>query len=196
MLVEDQLPLDQLEVVKYGALGDCAFFDWLEGNGTALLDGDEDRRIHAVATSCAAKADIVAADEREAGRRALLNLGHTFAHAFEAESGYGGRLLHGEAVAIGMVAAFRLSARLGHCPADDADRLTAHLGAVGLPTGLTGIAGPDWTPERLLHHMGRDKKVVGGRLTFVLARGIGDAFVTRDVPPNAVVATLQEVLSH
>ena len=183
------------EIVKYGALGDAAFFDWLVANGAALVAGDTALRGEAVARSCAAKAAIVAADEREAGRRALLNLGHTFAHAFEAESGYGDRLLHGEAVAIGMAAALRLSVRLGLCPAADAERLTAHLSAIGLPTGLAGVADGGWTAERLIGHMARDKKVSDGRATFILARGIGHAFVTRDVPMDAVAATLDEALA-
>ena len=194
-LPQRQVLAGYAEVVKYGALGDAGFFDWLVANGAALVAGDADRRAEAVGRSCAAKAAIVAADEREAGQRALLNLGHTFAHAFEAESGYGDRLLHGEAVAIGMVAAFRLSARLGLCPPAAADRLTRHLDAVGLPTGLAGVAEPGWSAARLMAHMTRDKKVADGRTTFILARGIGDAFVTRDVPAEAVTATLTEALA-
>ncbi len=190
-----QMRAGYAEIVKYGVLGDPGFFDWLVDHGAALLAGDGALCAEAVARSCAAKAAIVAADEREAGRRALLNLGHTFAHAFEAESGYGDRLLHGEAVAIGMAAALRLSVRLGLCPAADADRLTAHLSAVGLPTGLAGVADDDWTAERLVAHMARDKKVADGRATFILARGIGHAFVTRDVPMDAVAATLREALA-
>lgn len=169
------------EVVKYGLLGDRAFFDWLEVNGADVVDGDRAARIEAVARSCAAKARTVAADERESGERALLNLGHTFGHALEAEGGYDGTILHGEAVAIGMIQAFELSARLGLCPGQDVTRVRRHFEAVGLPVspadrGLDGAA-----PERLLEHMGQDKKVRDGQLTFIMVRGIGDAFVTRDI---------------
>ncbi len=173
------------EIVKYGLIGDAGFFAWLERNGGALLAGDAAARRHAVLTSCAAKAAIVAEDERESGSRALLNLGHTFGHALEAECGYSGRLLHGEAVAIGMALAFDLSARLGLCPAADAARLRRHLTDVGLPVVYPGL-GESGMPERLLNHMGRDKKVRGGRLTFVLAEGIGRARIVHDVDPAEV----------
>lgn len=135
-------------------------------------------------------ARIVAADEREGGVRALLNLGHTFGHALEAETGFSDELLHGEAVAIGMVMAFRLSARLGLAPAEDATRLERHLAKVGLPTGLSRQR--TWDPDRLLHHMSGDKKVKDGKVTFVLAKGIGQSFLTRDVPAEAVLAMLGE----
>lgn len=174
------------EVVKYGLLGDAAFFAWLEGNGQKILAGDPDLCREAVARSCAAKAAIVAADEREAGKRALLNLGHTFGHALEAECGYSAVLLHGESVAVGMALAFELSARLGLCPRADAARAVRHLASVGLPTTLAAVARPSWNVDRLVEHMHHDKKVSGGRLAFVLVRGIGDAFVTRDVPLDAV----------
>jgi 3-dehydroquinate synthase len=195
--VLDTLPRRELlagyaEVVKYGLLGDADFFAWLEANGPAVIGRDGPERRHAVARSCRMKARIVAADERETGERALLNLGHTFGHAFEAELGYGSELLHGEAVAIGMVLAFRLSARLGLCPPADAERARRHLAGVGLPTGL---AGRNWPPARLLGHMGRDKKVVDGRLTFILARGIGRAFVSREVTAEDVEAVLAEALA-
>jgi 3-dehydroquinate synthase len=197
----ERLPARQLragyaEVVKYGLIDNPAFFAWLEGNGRALLDGDRGARRHAVLTSCAAKAAIVAADETEAGRRALLNLGHTFGHAFEAETGYGEALLHGEAVAIGMALAFRLSARLGLCPPADAERVAAHLAAVGLPVALSGLAGPGWTAGRLLDHMQQDKKVKNGRLTFVLAGGVGKAFISHEVPIEAVRALLEEAIAE
>src|SRR5262249_2601427 len=159
------------EVVKYGLLGDAPFFDWLEGHGAAVLDGERGARRRAIAVSCATKARIVAADEREQEGRALLNLGHTFGHALEAECGYGNELLHGEAVAIGMVMAFDLSARLGLCPAEDAGRVARHLASVGLPTGVEAIPGRSFSAERLIDHMRRDKKVAGGRIAFVLARG-------------------------
>lgn len=180
------------EVVKYGLIDDAAFFAWLEVNGPGLLAGDPDLLRQAVAVSCRAKARVVEADEREAGRRALLNLGHTFGHALEAETGFSDALLHGEAVAIGMVLAFELSVRLGLTPAEDAQRLRRHLDACGLPTGLDHPALRRASPEALMAHMWSDKKVSSGRLTFILARGIGDAFVCRDVPLPAVNAVLAE----
>lgn len=176
-----QLRAGYAEVVKYGLIGDAEFFNWLELYGSAVCRGDRAAQQHAVVVSCAAKAAIVAADEREAGQRALLNLGHTFGHALEAETGFSDTLLHGEAVAIGMVLAFDLSVQLGLCPADDALRVRRHLAAVGLPTGLAGVLSKPSTPERLVGHMMRDKKVQDGRITFVLAHGIGKAFVSRDV---------------
>ncbi len=151
-----------------------------------VLEGDQASRIHAVAHSCQMKADIVARDEREAGDRALLNLGHTFGHALEAATGFSDRLLHGEGVAVGMALAFRLSVRLGLCPAHDASRLEAHLRQVGLPSSIAEIAGPRPAPDLLLEHMAHDKKASGGKLTFILARGLGKAFTTKDVPPDAV----------
>ncbi len=182
------------EVVKYGLIDRPDFFAWLEQAGSALIAGDAAARRHAVLTSCAAKAAIVARDETESGDRALLNLGHTFGHALEAEVGFGDRLLHGEGVAIGMLLAFELSRDLGLCPAGDVERLRAHLRAIGLPDGegpgLGGLLPPGLAPRRLLHHMGRDKKVEAGRITFILARGIGRAFVARDVDPAAVEALL------
>lgn len=181
------------EVVKYGALGDAAFFDWLEAHGPTLLAGDEAATIQAVKRSCEMKAEIVGQDEREAAQRALLNLGHTFGHALEAETGYGDALLHGEAVAIGMVMAFDLSVRLGLCPAADRDRLVAHLQAVGLPT--RPARDRTWSVDALLHHMTRDKKVRDGRMTFILVRGMGQAFVTSDVPPEPVTAVLADAVA-
>jgi len=185
-----QLLAGYAEVVKYGLLGDPEFFVWLEGHGAAAIDGDPEARRHAVLTSCAAKAAIVADDERESGQRALLNLGHTFGHALEAETGYGDELLHGEAVAIGMVLAFDLSVELGHCPPEDAARVRRHFAAVGLPTGLEALPARVWSPRNLIAHMSRDKKVRDGRVTFVLVRGIGDAFVRADVDPVAVETLL------
>jgi len=183
------------EVVKYGLIGDAPFFGWLEGNGADLVDGDPAKIRHAVVTSCRAKARIVASDERETGVRALLNLGHTFGHALEAETGYSNTLLHGEAVAIGIVMAFDLSARLGLCPPDDAARVRRHLAAVGLPTGTNFTDSVLWNPARLMSHMGRDKKVKGGKLTFILARGIGDAFVSRDVPAVELSAFMEGAIA-
>ncbi|MGB0749515.1 MAG: 3-dehydroquinate synthase [Magnetospiraceae bacterium] len=174
------------EVVKYGLIDRSDFFDWLVVNGAALVGGDLAARRYAVHQSCTAKADLVAQDELEKGRRALLNLGHTFGHALEAETGYDGALLHGEAVAIGIVMAFDLSARLGLCPQTDADRARAHLAAVGLPVDVSDLETEGWTADRLLDHMGKDKKVSEGVLTFILVRRIGEAFITQDVPRDAV----------
>ncbi len=178
------------EVVKYGALGDAAFFAWLEAHGAAALRGDAPALTHIVAHSCRVKADIVARDERETGDRALLNLGHTFGHALEAATGYSARLLHGEGVAIGMALAFRLSERLGLSPAADAGRIEAHLRANGLPAGIADIVGPRPGVDELLAHMTHDKKAKDGKLTFVLVRGLGHAFTSRDVPLDAVRAVL------
>jgi 3-dehydroquinate synthase len=182
----DTLPPRQLsagyaEVVKYGLIDDPAFFDWCEANAPALLAGDPAALVHAIATSIAAKARIVAADEREtAGVRALLNLGHTFGHALEAETGFSELLLHGEGVACGMALAFRFSARQGLCPRDEARRVSDHLETVGLPTTLAAahVAAPG---DTLVAHMAHDKKMEGGRLPFLLARGIGRSFLAKDV---------------
>jgi 3-dehydroquinate synthase len=152
-----------------------------------------------VVTSCAAKARIVARDERETGERALLNLGHTFGHAIEVEAGFDGRLVHGEAVAVGMVLAFALSARLGHCSEDDCARMRRHIDAMGLPVtiaqALGANAAPEVTAEILIGHMAQDKKVQDGKVTFVLARAIGDAFLSRDVPGDALGAVISDSLA-
>jgi len=180
-LPDRQLRAGYAEVVKYGLISDRDFFDWLETNRAALFAGDPAARRHAIAVSCEAKAAIVAADEREAGVRALLNLGHTFGHAFEAATQYDGRVLHGEAVALGMAMAFRLSTALGLCATTVPERVATHLKAAGLPAHIRDLAN-DWPDAgNLVKIMGQDKKVVAGRLTLVLARGIGDAFLTRDV---------------
>jgi len=184
------------EIVKYGLIADAAFYAWCEANAAALVAGDSAALAHAVAQSCRAKAAIVAADERETDDiRALLNLGHTFGHALEAETGFGGALLHGEAVGIGMAQAFRFSARRGLCPQADADRLTAHLRAVGMMAwpGEAGIAA-DAAPG-LVRHMLHDKKMTADGLPFILARGIGDAFVAKGVPMEAVTAFLADELA-
>jgi 3-dehydroquinate synthase len=170
------------EVVKYGLIRDPAFFDWLEINGGKVLAGDPEARRIAVVESCKAKARIVAADEREAGDRALLNFGHTFGHALEAEAGYDGGLLHGEAVAVGMVLALDLSHEMGLCPGQDVDRTRRHFTSVGLPMRIGAIKGASvWRAPSLIDHMRHDKKVLAGRMRFILARGIGDAFVTAEV---------------
>jgi 3-dehydroquinate synthase len=189
-LPERELRAGYAEAVKYGLIGDPAFFAWCEDNGEALIAGDRQARLHAVETSVRAKAAIVAQDEREtAGRRALLNLGHTFAHALEAETGFSDRLLHGEAVALGMALAFRFSARRGLCREEDAERVEAHLARIALPTRLreAGIAADGAV---LAGHMAQDKKSSGGRVAFILARGIGAAFVDQSVELAEVAAFL------
>ena len=170
------------EVVKYGFIRDRAFFEWLEAAGPKLIAGDTDARRQAVLKSCAAKAAIVAIDERETGDRQLLNFGHTFGHALEAETGFGDTLLHGEAVALGMRLAFDLSAELGICPPEAVERVRRHYETVGLPAAISQIGnGRHFTPAALLQHMGKDKKVRDGRITLILARDIGNAFISRDV---------------
>jgi 3-dehydroquinate synthase len=180
------------EVAKYGLIRDAGFYAWLERGAPALIAGDAQARQAAVLQSCAAKAAIVAADEREAGERALLNFGHTFGHALEAATGFGDKLLHGEAVALGMQLAFDLSARLGLCPVAAALRVRRHLAAVGLPTTLAEIGAAELDAGRLLALMRKDKKVSGGRITLILARDIGDAFVCRDVAPETLAQFLAD----
>ncbi len=183
------------EVVKYGLINDPDFFAWLEqGNGAAIIDGDAEARAQAVRASCQAKATIVAEDEKEKGARALLNLGHTFGHALEAESGYGDALLHGEAVAIGTIIAFNLSVRMGLCPAQDLERVVKHFKAVGLPTNLEGLQTDNWTAAKLFAHMGKDKKVADGKITFVLTKGIGRSFLTNEVVETDLLKTLESFL--
>ncbi|OYU18988.1 MAG: 3-dehydroquinate synthase [Rhodobacteraceae bacterium PARR1] len=182
------------EVVKYGLLGDAAFFDWLEAHGPALAAGDRAARHYAVKRSVQMKAGIVERDETEEGERALLNLGHTFCHALEKATGYGDRLLHGEGVAIGCALAFELSQRLGLCAQEAPSRVRAHLRAMGMKVDLADIAGDLPSAAELVALMGQDKKVVDGKLRFILARGIGEAFVADDVPPDLVTALLAEGL--
>ena len=183
------------EVVKHGLITDADFFTWLEGRGMALIGGDQDAQRDAVIKSCQIKADVVARDEQEAGARALLNLGHTFGHALEAEVGYGDTLLHGEAVAIGLVLAFDLSVQLGLCPPQAAARVRRHLASVGLPTGLDAVSARPWSVGALLDHMARDKKVRDGKLTFVLARDIGQAFLTQEVGLDQVETLLSRAVA-
>ena len=182
------------EVVKYGLLGDAAFFAWLEANGPAIAAGDTDARIHAVRRSVEMKADIVARDETEEGDRALLNLGHTFCHALEAATGYSDRLLHGEGVAVGCALAFETSARLGLCAQEEPSRVRAHLAAMGMKTDLSDFPGDLPDADGLLDLMGQDKKVIDGRLRFILARGIGQAFVADDVDRDVVRTVLDDAL--
>jgi len=179
------------EVVKYGLINDPEFFDWLCENWREIFAGGP-ARVEAVARCCRAKADVVAADEHETGSRALLNLGHTFGHALEAASGYSDRLIHGEGVAIGMAMAFRFSQRLGHCGENASHFVTEHLRSVGLPVGLDFVRGADIAPAALLDHIRQDKKVARGALTFILARGIGSAFVAKDVDSGTVLEFLKQ----
>ncbi|MEG3180530.1 3-dehydroquinate synthase [Sphingomonas sp. LT1P40] len=194
----DTLPLRQVragyaEVVKYGLIDDPDFFAWCEDNAAALLAGDRDARAYAIAHSVAAKARIVAEDERETtGARALLNLGHTFGHALEAETGFSDALLHGEGVAAGMALAFAFSARQGFCPQADADRVAAHLNTVGLPHDLAS-AGITASGARLVEHMLHDKKMDAGTLPFLLAHGIGQTYLDKNVSLADVAAFLDEL---
>jgi 3-dehydroquinate synthase len=187
-----ELACGYAEIIKYGLLGDFAFFEWLETNVQAVLDRDVDALVRAVGRSVEMKAEIVAEDEKEAGRRALLNLGHTFGHAIEAEMGFGDALKHGEAVGVGMAQAFRFSAAQGLCPSQDAIRAEAAIKAAGLPTKMSDVRSEPFHADALIAHCGQDKKAEGGKLTFVLARGIGDAFVAKDVDRAALRAFLVE----
>ncbi len=182
------------EVVKYGLLGDAAFFDWLEAEGPALRAGDKAARLRAVTRSVEMKAGIVSRDETEEGERALLNLGHTFCHALEKATGYSDRLLHGEGVAIGCALAFELSSRLDLCSQEEPSRVRAHLKTMGMKTDIRDIPGDLPGSEALIALMGQDKKVVDGKLRFILARGIGQAFVADDVPGDKVRAVLEDAL--
>ena len=170
-------------MAKYGLLGDADFFAWLEKNWRGVFSGGA-ARVEAIETCCKAKAAIVEADEREAGMRALLNLGHTFGHALEGFAGYSDRLLHGEAISIGMALAFEFSNELELCKGQEAQRAIRHLEAVGLPTRIGQIPGGTPTPEELMDLMAQDKKVQAGVLAFILVRGIGEAFVERGVDMN------------
>jgi 3-dehydroquinate synthase len=183
------------EVAKYGLLGDAAFFSWLEANWQDVFAGGSARE-HAIAICCRAKAAIVARDERESGERALLNLGHTFGHALEAGAGFSNRLLHGEAVALGMVLAFEFSARKGLITAAEAERAAAHLAAVGLPTHVSQVPGGMPGIDELMDLIAQDKKVKRGRLTFILVRGIGQAFVEHNVDAGEVRAFLADKLAN
>lgn len=199
--VLDTLPLRErragyAEIVKIGLINDPAFFAWCEREGLRVVAGGAGSRdvvAHAIAVAVEAKAKIVAADEREAGVRALLNLGHTFAHAIEAEAGMDGAILHGEAVGCGLSLAFGFSAKLGHCDASVAARVSKHLAATGFETDISRLPGGPFAPDRLVDAMMHDKKNEGGALTFILARGIGEAFVARDVAPDAVHTFLREL---
>jgi 3-dehydroquinate synthase len=184
------------EIVKYGLINDPTFFTWLEGHGAALCDGSVEAQRKAVVTSCRAKAAIVAEDEREGSHRALLNLGHTFGHALEVETGFSDMMLHGETVAVGTVMAFELSVAMGLCPAEDAARVRRHLAAVGLPTSLEPFQGITWDPARLAEHMTSDKKVKDGRNVFVLVRGIGEAFLSAEVKRNDLLTVIEGAITE
>ena len=174
------------EILKYGLIHDADFFAFLEREGEAVLNLEPEALNRAIATSCRIKAEIVAADEREAGRRALLNLGHTFGHALEALAGYDGRLLHGEAVAIGIQAACRLSRAMGLVSEPELARVVAHIRALGLPLETPRFLAANTSADALLNAMNQDKKVSDGKLHFVLPRGIGAALVTAEVPAEAL----------
>ncbi len=184
------------EVVKYGLIGDKRFFEWLEADAEAVFHSRAEQ-ICAVAVSCETKATIVARDETEQGDRALLNLGHTFGHAFELLTQYdSARLVHGEGVAIGMACAARFSARLGLCAPQDAERVARHLASVGLPTSIREIAGWSCDAQSILEAMYQDKKVEGGALTFILMRGVGEAFIAKSIEPNEVLGFLKDELTR
>ncbi len=189
-LPERHMRAGYAEAVKYGLINDPEFFSWCENNGTSVMAGHSAPRLHAIETSIMSKAKVVAADERETDDvRALLNLGHTFAHALEAETGFSDTLLHGEAVAAGMAIAYRFSAHLGLCSNEDAARVSDHLQSVGLPNGLKN-SGVVASGDTLVKHMVHDKKMTGGTLPFILAHGIGQAFVDKTVSLSDVAAFL------
>jgi len=185
-LPERELRAGYAEVAKYGLLGDAPFFAWLEASWEAVFAFEAEALAKAIETSVKAKAGIVGRDETEQGERALLNLGHTFGHALEAWCGYSQRLLHGEAIAIGMCLAFRFSEALGECAPGTAERVAAHFAAVGLPTRIGDIPGEKPDVAGLMRLMGQDKKVRHGKLTFILAHAIGEAFIAHDVAPERV----------
>ncbi|MCB1418448.1 MAG: 3-dehydroquinate synthase [Notoacmeibacter sp.] len=195
-LSEREFRAGYAEVAKYGLIDRPDFFDWLEKNWRDVFASGGAARTRAIAVSCQAKADVVARDERETGDRALLNLGHTFGHALEAATQFdGSRLVHGEGVAIGMALAHRFSARMNQCSPDDAERVEAHLRAVGLPWRLDHVPGGLPDAEQLLTYIAQDKKVSRGSLTFILTRGIGQSYIAKDVPPSEVLAFLKEQLT-
>lgn len=193
-LPERELRAGYAEIVKYGLIADYGFFDWLVENGAAVLALDEEALRYAIRKSVEAKAAIVRADEREAGRRALLNLGHTFGHALEAAAGYNGTLLHGEAVAIGMVMAFDLSARMELCAADEVERVEAHLAAMGLPTRASMVPGLSTSVDAQIELMSQDKKVQNGQMRYIVVNEIGNAVVSSDVPVEIVRDVVRDSL--
>ncbi len=194
-LPKRQFAAGYAEVVKYGLIADEPFFFWLEQNAGAIFAGDTALTAEMIAHCCAAKAAVVIADEKELGVRALLNLGHTFGHALEHDTGYSDRLLHGEGVAIGMVLAHDFSARLGLAPSQDTGRIAAHLHRAGLPTRLSHISGSVGSTAALMAAIGQDKKVSRGALTFILTEGIGKAFIKNNVEPSLVATFLDDMRS-
>ena len=191
-----QLFAGYAEVLKYGLIKDRSFFDWLELNGKKVLEGDKLAQQFAIFTSCRIKAEIVEADEKEKNLRAILNFGHTFGHALEAEAGYDGNLLHGEAVSIGMVLAIELSRSLGYLSGQDAGRAVEYIRNIGLPTNINSIEGStSWHPDGIIQHMQHDKKVSNGQLRFVLIKGIGEAYLTADVERNDIYRVIEKSLS-
>ncbi|KQT46822.1 3-dehydroquinate synthase [Methylobacterium sp. Leaf456] len=193
-LSEREMRAGYAEVAKYGLIGDSDFFEWCEAHWSGIFSGGPERD-EAVARCCRSKAGVVVRDEREDGERALLNLGHTFGHALERLTAYdSARLVHGEGVAIGLALAFRFSARLGLCPGQDAGRVANHLALAGLPTRLQQVPGGAGDPDALLDAMAQDKKVRDGRLTFILARGIGQSFIAPDIDGAEVRAFLEDEL--
>jgi len=198
--VLDSLPAREMragfaEVLKYGLIEDAAFAEWVGANTQAILTKPGAERRQAIVVSCRMKARVVEADEREAGRRALLNLGHTFAHGIEAAAGYSGRVLHGEAVAVGCGLAFELSEKLGLCEAGTAAQVRDWFAAAGLPAHLAELPDLGATADEFMTHMSQDKKARDGRVVFVLARGIGRAFIADNVDPPIVERMLTEALS-
>jgi len=194
-LSEREFRAGYAEVAKYGLIDRPDFFAWLEKNWGELFAGGA-ARTQAIAESCRSKAAVVARDERENGDRALLNLGHTFGHALETATGYdSSRLVHGEGVAIGMTLAHRFSVKMNLCGVEAAERVEAHLKAVGLPTSLHEVPGGLPDAEKLMDYIAQDKKVARGALTFILTHGIGQSFIAKDVPPAAVLEFLKERLS-
>jgi 3-dehydroquinate synthetase len=194
-LPERELRAGYAEVLKYGLIGDAAFAAWVAEQADAILRLPGPERTKAIVSSCRMKAKVVEVDEREAGNRALLNLGHTFAHAIEACAGYSGKVLHGEAVAVGCSLAFALSEELRLCPAGEAARVRGWLAHARLPASLADLPELGATAGDLIEIMKQDKKSVGGRLVFVLARGVGEAFIVRDVDEAAVKALLAKELT-
>ncbi|MDA9910290.1 3-dehydroquinate synthase [Amylibacter sp.] len=182
------------EVMKYGLLGDCDFFEWLEDNALDMAKGNTEKRIYAVKRSCEMKADIVSQDEQEKGQRALLNLGHTFCHALETATGLSDRLLHGEGVGIGCALAFETSMRLGLCPQETPSRVRAHLIKMGMKVSLSDIPGTLPNSEELIRLMQQDKKAVDGKIAFIMAKEIGNAFILPDIDLDIVKNVLNDAL--
>ena len=183
------------EVVKYGLLGDYYFYCWLETNFAKIKERDTKTLIKAVAHSCEMKAEIVTNDEKEHGNRALLNLGHTFCHALEAATGYSDRMLHGEGVAIGCILAFDLSAKMGLTSQEDPVRIKQHFSEMGMMNSIQDIAGGMPDADRLVELMFQDKKVVNGKLNLILTKGIGKAFIARDIDPNLIKSVINDSLA-